>query len=163
MNISYFNIPFRNKVLSTYSVGKYAKTLYEKGSSNSENVAKSRNGIIISISDDAKALFAKAKQVKYQHGTPIEKKKNATSSVFEKIDGNFFRRKANSSRFSKKKATKPKFDFEHYISLEKMGFVISGIPDNESNQTEVEPSQKLKDLFEIESLREPGSLVNVLV
>ncbi len=165
MNIGQLNIPLQNKILQTYSVGKFSKTLYEKDSDSKYEVQpKTRSGVFISISDKAKELYQKFQQVGYQHSTPIEQKTNTFKSVFEKVNNDF-----DSSKFEKKSKTNRKRtqqqnqDLEDYLNPEKLGFVVSGNISETSEPEEYSPSEKLLQMFESDSNREPGNLVNVLV
>ncbi len=171
MNVGQFNIPLKTQIQKTYSVGKYAKTLHEKNSDdkNSTVSPKSRKGVIITISKEAKEFFSKAQQVKFQHLSPVGKKTSSFKSVFEKVNNDFefvkFERKSKSKQAKERKQQKNyAYEFEHYLTPEKVGFVVSGnIFQTENTEDKKSPAEKLLDIFELEQQKEPGGLVNVLV
>ncbi len=161
MNVSQYNIPLRNQILKTYSSGKYGRTLYGKENGKiSERISKKGGGVLITISREAKEFYAKARQVAYQHGTPIQKKTNASKSVFEKVNSE---RETSDIRKTEKRKENVVVNFDEYFdSVEKYGYVISGNI-SETQEEEKSPSEKLLETFEIEMRREPGRLVNALV
>ncbi len=164
MNVGQLNIPLQIRIQQTYSVGKFSKTLYEKDSDSKFDVKpKTRGGVFISISKEAKEFFTKSQQIAYQHSSPISGKNDTFKSVFEKINNDSINSKPG-KKGKKKGSVTDGLDFEDYLNPEKFGYVISGnIFGSETEVVEKTPSEKLLEFFEPENNRPPGNLVNVLV
>jgi len=170
VNVGTNQISLQYQIEKTYSLGKFSKTLYEKNSDENSSVApEKQNGVLITISGKAKELYEKIQQVHYRGNSPVAEKSETFNAVFEKSNKEEKKKKTGSfkEKFIKeqqKKISEKLYEFDHYLNTEKLGFVVSGnLYDTFQNAEEKSAAEKLADIFEIETLREPGSLVNVLV
>jgi|GEM_PF-4963195 len=165
INLSNSTAKSLNSRLLPIVTKKGKETQYSSLSSNYSkysNISYSLNGNnlvdTVEISETAKFYAEKIEQTHFQQNSPAISKQNIDSPIFERLNKQFVYEKVKNRKISDKEAKK--WSAANYVKNYKSGFSISGVEFNASKVAQTE-NDRIRNYYEKEFVREPGTLVNI--
>jgi hypothetical protein len=137
---------------SSSSIGKlkYSNITY---SSNGNNRVDT-----IEISETAKFYAEKIEQANFQQNSHAISKQNIDSPIFERFNKQFVYEKVKNRKISGEELKK--WSAANYVENHKSGFSISGLEFDAFKVAQTE-NDRIRNYYEREFVREPGTLVNI--